>query len=117
MKENIIKDKSFNFAIRVVNLYKFLREEKNEFIMSKQLMRSGTSVGANVSEADRAVSRKDFSNKSGIALKEANESDYWIELLHKTNYLDDKQYQSLKAAIIEIIKILVAIVKKSSAQN
>jgi len=114
MKENIIKDKSFNFAIRIVNLYKFLCEEKKEYIISKQLMKSGTSIGANVSEADRAVSKKEFVNKSSIALKEANESQYWIELLYKTNYLDDVQYESLKKDIAEINKILVAIVKKSS---
>ncbi|MCL2630266.1 MAG: four helix bundle protein [Firmicutes bacterium] len=114
MRESIIKEKSFKFAIRIVNLYKFLREEKGEHIISKQLMRSGTSIGANVSEADRAVSKKDFINKSAIALKEANESEYWIELLHKTDYLSNEQYESLKGDIAELNKILIAIVKRSS---
>lgn len=115
MKENIIKEKSFKFAIRIVNLYKHLKEDKNEFIMSKQLMRSGTSIGANIAEADRAVSKKDFINKSAIALKEANESDYWIELLHKTDYLDNKQYESIKEDSVELIKILITIVKNANS--
>ena len=117
MRENIIKEKAFSFAIRIVNLYKYLCDDKKEFIMSKQLMRSGTSIGANISEADRAVSKKDFANKSAIALKEANESDYWIELLHKTNYLDDKEYNSLKNDIVELIKILITIVKKAVSND
>ena len=113
MKENIIKDKSFKFAIRIVNLYKFLQNEKKEFIMSKQLMRCGTSIGANVCEADRAVSKKDFVNKIGIALKEANECEYWIELLNATNYLSEAEYKSIKDDCSEINKILIAISKNT----
>ncbi|MCL2630835.1 MAG: four helix bundle protein [Firmicutes bacterium] len=118
MKENAVKEKALNFAVRIVNLYKFLREEKNEHIMSKQLMRSGTSIGANISEALRGASKKDFMNKLTIALKEAGESDYWITLLRRTDYLDEKQHESISSDISEIIKLLVAILKRSqSSQN
>ena len=82
MKENVVKDKSFAFALRVVKLYQFLCKEKREFVLSKQLLRSGTAIGASVREAEQAESRADFIHKMSIALKEANESDYWIELLY-----------------------------------
>ena len=114
MKENIIKDKSFKFAVRIVNLCKFLRDEKKEYDISKQLCHSGTSIGANVREALRAVSKKDFANKMGIALKEASESEYWLELLYATKYLDKKQFESIIADCSEINKVLTAIVKKSN---
>lgn len=111
MKENIIKDKSFKFAVRIVNLYKILQSEKKEYILSKQLMRSGTSIGANVCEAIRAVSKKDFTNKIDISLKEAYESEYWIELLYATNYLNESEYMSIKEDCCDINKILMAIAK------
>jgi len=87
MKENLLKNKSFSFAIRIVNLYKFLIIEKKEFVLSKQLLRSGTSVGAMIREAEFGQSKPDFIHKLSIAQKEANESQYWIELLFQTEYL------------------------------
>ena len=111
---NIIKEKSFEFAKRIVKLYNYLCAEKKEYIMSKQLMRSGTSIGANVFESGRAVSKKDFANKIAISQKEADESLYWIELLYATEYLDEKQYVSIKEDCIEIIKILMSISKTLS---
>ena len=113
MKESIIQDKSFEFAVRVVKLYQFLCTEKKEFMLSKQLLRSGTSIGANVSEALRGVSRRDFGNKMAIALKEASETEYWLKLLYATNYLNESQYESINTDCIEINKILNSIVKKT----
>ena len=89
MYENIIKTKSFNFALRIVKLYQFLCSEKREFVLSKQLLRSGTSVGALVREAEQAESKLDFIHKLAIAQKEANESDYWVELLLQSEYLNE----------------------------
>lgn len=109
-RPNIIKDKSFAFAVRVVKLYKYLCEEKKEFVMSKQLLRSGTSVGANVREAVNAESKKDFIHKLAIAQKEADESYYWIELLKETAFIDEKEYQSLEADILELLKITKSII-------
>jgi len=110
--DNIIEDKSFNFAIRIVNLYKFLKN-KNEHIISKQLLRSGTSVGANVAEGIQGQSKKDFVSKLSIALKETNETKYWIRLLIATDYLEQKLGENLLFDLEEIIKILVAILKTS----
>ena len=94
MKEsNVIVDKSMNFAVRIVNLYKYLTKEKSEYVLSKQLLRSGTSIGANVNEAVRAQSPADFVAKMNIALKEAGESEYWIKLLEKTDYLSRLSWQ------------------------
>ena len=90
MKENILKDKSFNFAIRIVNLYKFLKKEHGEYILSQQLIRSGTSIGAIVREAEHAESIKDFVHKLSIGLKEANESKYWLDLLFATEFIKKK---------------------------
>ncbi|BAZ81421.1 four helix bundle protein [Sphaerospermopsis kisseleviana CS-549] len=113
MKENIIKEKSFDFAVRVVNLYQYLNNEKKEFVLSNQLLRSGTVIGALVREAEQAESKADFIHKLAIALKEANESDYWIELMYKTDYLTEKQYKSIKNDITELIKLLTSIIKTS----
>ncbi|MDI1318134.1 four helix bundle protein [Flavobacterium sp.] len=110
MAENIIKVKSFAFALRIVNLYKYLCKEKKEFVISKQLLRSGTAVGALVREAEQAESKLDFIHKLAIAQKEANESDYWLELLFQSDYLDKSQFQSLKNDIVEINKILASII-------
>ncbi|WP_304198009.1 four helix bundle protein [Flavobacterium alvei] len=110
MSENIIKTKSFNFALRIVKLYQFLNQEKREYVLSKQLLRSGTSVGALVREAEQAESRLDFIHKLAISQKEANESDYWLELLFQSDYLNEIQYQSLKSDIVEINKILASII-------
>ena len=115
MEENIVVDKSLEFAIRIVNLYKYLTTEKNEYIMSKQLMRSGTSIGANVAEGERGQSRPDFRSKMNIALKEANETKYWLTLLHRTDYLSEKEFESLETDVKEILAILTAICKTVGA--
>lgn len=113
--DNIIVDKSKNFAIRIVKLYKYLNEEKKEYVLSKQLLRSGTSIGANVKEAVRGQSKADFTAKMNIALKEASESEYWLEILHETEYLTEQQFDSIYADCKDLIKILMSIVK--SARN
>ena len=110
---NVIVEKSMDFAIRIVNLYKYLCKEKNEFVLSKQLLRSGTSVGANIREAIYGQSKADFVAKMRIALKECSETGYWLELLHKTEYLTDEQFESMNADYEEIIKLLTSIVKSS----
>jgi len=110
-KNNIIQEKSFAFAVRVVNLYKYLTSEKKEYVLSKQLLRSGTSVGANVEESIGGQSDKDFLSKLSIAYKEARESKYWLRLLLETNYLDQEQATSLLADVEEICKIIGAIQK------
>lgn len=111
--KSVAVDKSLEFAIRIVNLHKFLNNEKKEFVLSKQLLRSGTSIGANISEAQRGQSMADFTTKMCIALKEANETEYWLKLLYKTDYLDEKQYESLNKDILELINILTSICKTS----
>ena len=111
--ENTIETKSFDFAVRIVNLYKFLRE-KDEFVMSKQLLRCGTSIGANVSEAQRAQTPADFNAKMNIALKEANETNYWLKLLKHTDYINDAAYASIYADIKEILALLISICKKTN---
>ena len=110
-RQNPILDKSMAFAIRIVNLYKYLKVNLSEYIMSKQLLRSGTSIGANVRESVYAQSRADFNTKLYIALKEANESAYWIELLEKTGYLKQHQAKSILDDCNELIKILSSITK------
>ena len=117
--ENAIEAKSFDFAIRIVKLYQYLTNEKKEFVLSKQLLRSGTSIGANVAEAERAQSQADFYAKMSIALKEANETDYWLRLLYKTDYLTENEYNSINKNINEIIALLVSITKtvKSSLET
>ena len=112
MKENIIKSKSFAFALRIVGLYKFLCGKK-EFVLSKQLLRSGTAVGALVCEAEQAESKANFIHKMAIALKEANETQYWLELLYKSEYLKEDQFDSINSDAIEILKLLTSIIKKS----
>ena len=117
MKENVIKIKSFAFALRIINLYQYLQTEKKEYIMSKQLMRSGTSIGAMIREAEQAESNSDFIHKLAIAQKEANESEYWIELLHQSKYTDKTQYESIFQDITELRKILTSIIKTSKAKR
>lgn len=112
-KPNVVSDKSKAFSVRIVNMCSFLGKERNEYILSKQLLRSGTSVGANISEAVYAQSKADFIAKMHIALKEINETGYWIELLYKTNYLSDKEFQSILADQQELIKLLTAILKSA----
>ena len=108
---NAIQDKSRAFAIDIINCYKFLVEEQHEYVLSKQLLRCGTSIGANTRESKNAQSRNDFLNKLCIALKEADETDYWLDLLHATCYIDDMMYDSLANDCNEIIKILTSIIK------
>ncbi len=115
MADSIIGMLTMDFAIRVVKLYKYLSEEKKVYIMSKQLLRSGTSIGANVSEGAYAQSRADFINKMNIALKEASETEYWITLLYKTEVIDQKAYESLSSDVRQIIGTLVKIVKSSKS--
>ena len=107
-----IQSKSRDFAIRIINCYKFLTEQKHEQVMSKQLLRCGTSIGANTRESKNAQSRMDFLNKLNIALKEADETEYWLDLLHETKYIDDMQFQSLQSDCKELIAILVTIIKR-----
>ena len=109
--DNIIRNKSYAFAIRIVNAYKFLTESKKEFVLSKQLLRSGTAIGALVAEAIHAQSGPDFLNKMNVALKEANETGYWLSLLKDTDYLEEKQYESIYEDCDELIALLVSIVK------
>ena len=113
--ENVIETKSFNFSIRIVNLYNHLKNEKQEFVMSKQLLRCGTSIGANVAEAEQAQSKADFISKMNIALKETAETKYWLKLLKATDYLTDKEFDSILNDCIEIEKMLSAIIKSSKA--
>lgn len=119
MKESIVKNKSFLFAIRIVRLYQYLCEQKKEFVLSKQLLRSGTSVGAMIREAEHAETKNDFKHKMAIAQKEINETIYWIELLKETDYLTPEQFESINIDAIEIIKLLTTILKsiKSNINN
>ena len=118
MKENnIVEEKSFEFSVRIVNLYKYLTTARQEYVMSKQLLRSGTSIGANVYEAQQAQSPMDFLSKMSIALKEAYESDYWLRLLQKTEYLNKDEYNSIISDCRAITKLLVTIVKSTKENN
>jgi four helix bundle protein len=110
MKDNIIVDKTYAFASRIVKLYKFLTQEQREYVLSKQVLRSGTSIGANVEEAVAAASRADFINKLTVAAKEARETSYWLRLLHDNEYLPTALFQSIHSDIDEIKKIIGSIV-------
>jgi four helix bundle protein len=117
MRENVVKNKSFAFALRIVKMYQFLCEQKKEFVLSKQLLRSGTAVGALVREAEQAESPADFIHKMAIALKEANETEYWIELLYQSNYIDDTAYNSIKSDLTELLKLLISIIKTTKLNH
>ena len=110
MKQTI-QIKSFQFAVRVVNLCRYLQTEEKEYILSKQLLRSGTSIGANVAESQQAQSRPDFISKLNIALKEASETDYWLRLMHETKYLSQKQFESMITDCSELERLLTSIIK------
>lgn len=112
---NAIREKSFRFAVRIVKLCRYLQTEKKEYILTKQLLRSGTSIGANVAESQQAQSRLDFINKLNIALKEAAETEYWLRLLVETEYLSDKYFRSIWSDCDEIKSLLVSIVKASKS--
>lgn len=109
--DNIVVCKSKEFAIRIIRLYRYLCDDKNEFVLSKQLLRSGTSIGANVKEAIRGQSKADFGAKMNIALKEASESEYWIELLGESKYLSLSESESILNDCRELIRLLTSIVK------
>ena len=109
IKENVVKEKAMLFAIRIVNLYKFLNE-KNEFVMSKQVLRSGTSIGANIAESSRAESDNDFIHKLSISRKEGQETMYWLELLRRTKYISSEQYTSMHSDCEELLKLLTSII-------
>jgi four helix bundle protein len=117
VKENVIVRKSFAFSVRIVNLQKYLVNRKHEYILSKQICKSGTSIGANVAEAQRAQSTADFVAKLKIALKEANETQYWMQLLYETEYLTDREFKSLHNDLLEILRILTAICKHYPQSN
>ena len=107
---NPVLDKSYLFSVRIVKACKYLRESKNETVMSKQLLRSGTSIGANIAEAQEAQSTADFITKLNIALKEASESEYWIRLLHDTGYFTDLQFRSIHMDCLELKRLLSSII-------
>lgn len=111
MKDNILKTKSFLFAIRIVKLYQFLISKKKEYILSKQLLRSGTSVGEMVREAEHSESKLDFKHKLSIGQKEINETIYWLELLKETEYLTLEEFNSINSDAVEIIKLITSIIK------
>jgi four helix bundle protein len=117
MKENPIKSKSFSFALRIIKLFQFLNSERKEFVMSKQLLRSGTAIGALVREAEQAESKADFIHKTAVAQKEANESEYWIELLFHSNYIDEKMYSSISTDNAELKKLLASIIISSKSKK
>lgn len=116
MTENIVHTKSYAFALRVIKLFKFLTTEQKEFVLSKQILRSGTSIGALVKESEHAQSKADFINKMNIALKEANESEYWLMLMKDSEYINENSFNSLHPDVSELIKLLASIVK-TSKQN
>ena len=111
MRNSALKDKSFKFAVRIVNLNKHLCADKKEFVISKQVLRSGTSVGAMIREAEQAESKADFVHKLAIAQKEINETLYWLELMQATEYLSDKEFESINTDAIELIKLLTTSIK------
>ena len=111
MEKKKARDKSKDFAIRIVNLYKYLRDEKREFVLSKQLLRSGTSIGANLAEAEYAISEKDFLSKVYIALKESAETVFWLDLLFQTEYLTALEYNSINEDALELLKMLKSTTK------
>ena len=110
IKNNLLAELSKNFALRIIKLHKFLREERQEYVISTQVYKSGTSIGANIREAEHGESSEDFKHKLKIALKEANESLYWLEILYQAEYMDTSQYESMKSDCIELNKLLISII-------
>jgi four helix bundle protein len=117
MSDGPLQTKSFAFAVRVVNLYKHLSTKKKEFVLSKQVLRSGTAIGALVREGGQAESRPDFVHKLGIALKEASETEYWLMLLRRTGYVDAAQFQSLHRDVVELLKLLTSVIKTTKRKS
>lgn len=116
-EDNIIAIKSYKFAVRCVNLYKYLCEEKHDYVIGKQLLRSGTSIGANVKEAIRGISKAEFRAKMSISLKEASESEFWIELLRDTEYITKEEAESLLNDCGELLRLLMSIVKTTQTEE
>ena len=113
MGGNVVLEKSYEFAVQIVRLYQQISSVKKEYVLSKQLLKSGTAIGANVEEAIGGVSKKDFANKLGIAYKEARETKYWLRLLHDTNYIDKESFQTMFDLCEELLKLLYTIINKS----
>ncbi|MDR0712364.1 MAG: four helix bundle protein [Prevotellaceae bacterium] len=111
MKENVLKNKSYAFALRIIKVYKYLCENKKEFVLSKQLLRCGTAIGASVREAEYGESSPDFIHKLRIALKEANEAQYWLELLRDSDFIDTPAFVSINDECVELLKLLVSSIK------
>ena len=111
MKENVIVDKSKAFALRIIKMYLYLCKEKKEFVLSKQVLKSGTSIGANVKEAVRGQTKPDFYAKMNVALKETSETEYWLELLHESGYIDKKSFENIYKDCQELLRILASITK------
>ena len=111
MKNNVLADKTVDFAVRIIKFYKYLCDEKKEYVLSKQILRSGTSIGANVRESKNAQSNADFANKLNIALKEADETQYWLEIMIKSDLIKEEQVSKLEEDLKEIIAILVSSLK------
>jgi len=112
-KESVLRSKSYRFGVRIVRLSQFLVSEHKERVLSRQILRCGTAIGASVREAEYGISKADFRNKMSIALKEANETEYWLSLLKDTDYIAEKMFHSLSADCVELIRMLVATVKTS----
>lgn len=117
MSENPILEKSHAFALRIIRLYKFLCQEKAEYTMSKQVLLAGTDIGAHVKEAEEAESRAVFVNEMAVARRKAGRTEYWLQLLHESNYLDEKAFNSINADCKELIKLLTKIVKTSKGET
>ena len=117
VKANILREKSFAFAVRIVKLHKYLCGKKREFILSKQVLRSGTSVGAMVRESEYSESKVDFVHKLAIAQKEINETIYWFELLKATDYISSKDFENINADAVEILKMITSSIKTAKLQN
>ncbi len=111
--ENVVMTKSYSFAVRVINLYRFLSTDQKEYVLSKQVLRSGTAIGALIMESEHAQSKADFLNKMNVALKEANETKYWLMLLKDTKYISDGEFDSMHTDCAEILKLLASIVKST----
>ena len=116
MSGHVVRDKSLAFALRIVKLCQPPNTKKKEFVLSKQLLRSGTAIGALAREAEQAESRADFAHKMSIALKEANETEYWLELLHQSEYINTKGFESIRPGLVELLKLLTAIIKTTRAR-
>jgi len=117
MKDNAVKTKSFAFAVRIVKLYQFLKNNHNEYVLSKQILRCGTSVGAMIREAEHSESKADFVHKMAVAQKEINETIYWLELLFYTDFLSKEQFESINTDAVELIKMLTSIIKTTKANS